>query len=255
MEASVSDQVLAACAEFPNDNPGLHRGAIWYGAELGGRPVCERPEGPPLAVPAMSEPEPPPGPPVEALVEPPTEPTPPVIEADDETDDIEIVEHPAFDDAIEESPLPPEVPPVEAQRAVEATGIALASAVPAAPESSVEAAADPFVMLVAVLEDVARSAGAGEGAMTTLLCVLGRTRLDASAPDGTDVLRSQALAWQGILRGESEDFAACGSGMLDEWCAALVAGILGQPVVRADGLKRELRRRGVAAFGLVERAA
>jgi hypothetical protein len=42
--------------------------------------------------------------------------------------------------------------------------------------------------------------------------------------------------------------------MLDEWCAALIAGVLGQNV-RADGLKRELRRRGVAAFGLVEQAA
>ena len=237
----MSDQVLAACAEFPNDNPTLHRGAIWYCAALSGAPVCDRPE-------AAREPE------VVAVVEPPTDPTPPVIEAEDETDDIEIVEDLAFDDAIDESPLPPDVPAVEPEPAVETAMAFVESVPPPTPESSVEPVTDPFAMLVAVLEDVARTAGAGDAAMAVLLCVLGRTRLDASAPEGTDVLRAQALAWQGILRGESEDFAACGSGMLDEWCAALIAGVLGQPV-RADGLKRDLRRRGVAAFGLVEQAA
>ena len=206
MVAAMSDQVLAACAEFPNDNPGLHLGAIWYGAEVTGAPVCE---------PA------------------PTAPTPPVIEADDEADDIEIVETLAFEDAVDESPEPP-APVTE-------------SVPPTASD-------DPFATLVATLEDVARAAGADDAAMGTLLCLLGRTRLDAAAPDASHGLRAQALAWQGILRGESEDFGACGAAMLDEWCAALIAGVLGQNV-RADGLKRELRRRGVAAFGLVEQAA
>jgi hypothetical protein len=109
-------------------------------------------------------------------------------------------------------------------------------------------------MLVAVLEEVARAAGADDAMLATLLCLLGRTRLDAAAPETHHTLRTQALAWQGILRGESEDFAACGAAMLDEWSAALIAGVLGQNA-RADGLKRELRRRGVAAFGLVEQAA
>jgi hypothetical protein len=148
-------------------------------------------------------------------------------------DDIEIVETLAFDDAIDESPEPP-APVTE-------------SAPPPASD-------DPFVTLVATLEEVARAAGADDAALGTLLCLLGRTRLDASAPDTSHTLRAQALAWQGILRGESEDFGACGAAMLDEWCAALIAGVLGQNV-RADGLKRELRRRGVAAFGLVEQAA
>jgi hypothetical protein len=113
---------------------------------------------------------------------------------------------------------------------------------------------DPFAMLVAVLEDVARASGADDAMLATLACLLGRTRLDATAPDTHATLRAQALAWQGILRGESEDFGACGTAMLDEWSAALIAGVLGQDA-RADGLKRELRRRGVAAFGLVEQAA
>jgi hypothetical protein len=172
--------------------------------------------------------------------DPPTDPTPPVIEADDADDDIEIVETLAFDDAVDESPEPPGVPLPEPLVAAESVS-------PAALD-------DPFAMLVAVLEDVARAAGADDATTATLLCLLGRTRLDASAPDTQHTLRAQALAWQGILRGESEDFAACGAGMLDEWCASLIAGVVGQNA-RADGLKRELRRRGVAAFGLVEQAA
>jgi hypothetical protein len=70
----------------------------------------------------------------------------------------------------------------------------------------------------------------------------------------------QVLAWQGILRGESEDFGVPGYGALeplgplDEWSADIVARVVGNPA-RADGIRRELRRRGVAAFGLVADAA
>jgi hypothetical protein len=209
----VSDQVLAACAEFPNDNPGLHRGAIWFCSDVTGAAGFERPAAEPTMA---AEPSP----------DPPTDPTPPVLEADEPTDDIEIVEELAFEDAVDESPEPPALP----------------------------ASDDPFAVLVAAVEDVARLAGADDAAMATLASLLGRARIDPAAPATSHALRAQALAWQGILRGESEDFGACGGSMLDEWCAALVAGLLGQPV-RADGLKRELRRRGVAAFGLVEQAA
>ena len=230
----MSDQVLAACAEFPNDNPGLHRGAIWYCADLIGPPVCDCPERSVEPLAAVTS-------------DPPTAPAPPVIEAEDATDDIEIVEDLAFDDAVDESPAPPEVPGLAP---------AIESMLAPEPEEPLAPAAEgcPFAMLIHVLQDVARAAGADDAAMSALGCLLGRTRLDSSAPDTRHTLRTQALAWQGILRGESEDFGACGGVMLDEWCAALIAGVLGQNV-RADGLKRELRRRGVAAFGLVEQAA
>jgi hypothetical protein len=42
--------------------------------------------------------------------------------------------------------------------------------------------------------------------------------------------------------------------MLDEWCAGLLAKIMGSPS-RVEGLRRDLRGRGVAAFGLVADAA
>ena len=77
MVAAMSDQVLAACAEFPNDNPGLHLGAIWYCGEVTGGPVCELPFPIPVPLPCSH-------------VDPPTDPTPPVLEADDAVDDIEI---------------------------------------------------------------------------------------------------------------------------------------------------------------------
>ena len=60
-------------------------------------------------------------------------------------------------------------------------------------------------------------------------------------------------AWRSILLGTSDDFGACGAAMLDEWAADLVARLLGAPS-RATALRRDLRSRGVAAFGLVEAA-
>jgi hypothetical protein len=214
MDAEVLHPVPAACAEFPNDNPRLHRGAILFCADLTGAIVWERVTAEtapltPVAVPA-----------IEVAASPSSE-----IDAGEAIDDIEIVENLAFDDAVDESEPPP-------------TAIVT----------------DPFANLVSVVEDVARSAGADDEAMARLASLVGRTRLESSAPDTLHALRAQALAWQGLLRSESDDFGACGGTMLDEWSAALIATVFREPS-RADRFKRELRRRGVAAFGLVEQAA
>jgi hypothetical protein len=227
-EQAVENRTVTPCAEFPNDNPALHAGAIWLCLELTGPAVCERPAAPqPAEVIEVAE---------ERIVavaptvssEPPTDPTPPVLEADDEGDDIEIVDELAFDEVIDESPEPELV--------------------------SEPAADDPFAALVGVLETVARAAGAGEPAIASLRIVLGRERVAGETCDELRVLREQAAAWQAILRGESEDFAACGVTSLDEWSSIAVARCMGE-MARADGLRREIRRRGVAAFGLVIEAA
>jgi len=196
----VLDRLPAACAEFPNENPALHLGAIWLCLDVCGEVTCERPAESELEHEAPWDPE-------------------------EDDGDIEIVDDLGFDDPVGESIAPP-VP---------------------APE-------DPFLSLVAILEDVARASGAGEDALSTLRALLGQQRIEAAATDDHRRLRSAALAWQGILRGESEDFAACGPATLDEWGAAVVATALGAHA-RAELIKRELRRRGVAAFGLVDRAA
>ena len=247
-------RALAACSEFPNDNRELHRGAIWLCLDLTGPAACERPvveavtPGPvefaPEAIVEVPEPlvvipepiavvlepvvEPTPEPVVEvaAKAEPPTDPTPPVLEADDAGDDIEIVDEIVIEAAVDESIPPPPPPPAE----------------------------DPFVALVGVLEDVARAAGAPDAAMTTLRTLVGRERIAEDAPADLATLRAQAAGWQAILKGDSEDFSLVGSSSLDEWSSIVVARALGEPA-RADVLRRELRRRGVAAFGLVIEAA
>jgi hypothetical protein len=231
----VLDRGIAACAEFPNDNPALHEGAIWSCAGVTAPVTCEVRAGEVRAMPDVAEA-------VAVVAEGPTEPTPPVcvveddpaatdgafVEDEDDGGGFEIVAELPPEDVVYES-----VPPVDPAPA---------------------AADDPYVALMRVLEQVAVEAGAPEAVVVTLWTVLGQVRIEAGAPEEHQRMRAEALAWQGILRGESEDFGACGMSMLDEWSALLVATLLGTPG-RADMLKRELRRRGVAAFGLVDLAA
>jgi hypothetical protein len=195
---------MRPCSELPNDNPALHRGAIWRCEHTSGPATCVLPE----------------------RVAPPRE---------------------QADEATPGSPAPP------------------ASATPA----------DAFESLSAVLEDVARGSGAADDVVAGLKALLGMRRLDsAQLPDAsvealvagaqlertpqgiqrTDAFTRTVLAWQAILRAEGEDFAACGPTALDEWAADFIARVLGSPSAAA-GLRRELRRRGVAAFGLVAEAA
>jgi hypothetical protein len=58
------------------------------------------------------------------------------------------------------------------------------------------------------------------------------------------------MAWQSILRGESGDLSACGDSTLDTWTADLVARLIAHPD-KAQTIRRDLRRRGIAAFGML----
>jgi hypothetical protein len=66
----------------------------------------------------------------------------------------------------------------------------------------------------------------------------------------TESFASIRTAWQGILRGESGDLAACGESTLDAWTADLVARLVASPD-KASMIRRDLRRRGIAAFGML----
>jgi hypothetical protein len=143
------------------------------------------------------------------------------------------------------------------------------------PPPEAETVEDPFRLFVGLLEDVARRSGATEPMVASVRALLGIQRMNEAEPpeasvealmqgmqvertprgiERTEAFARRVLAWQGILRAESEDFEACGPTPLDEWAADIVARVLASPAAAA-GLRRELRRGGVAAFGLVAQAA
>jgi hypothetical protein len=223
---------VAPCAEFPNDNPSLHEGAIWLCAEIGADASCE------LRAPEEGV----------ALVEV-----------------VEVVEDLAFDDAFEEQVAVPS----DEDRAPEELGgsegrEAEPEQVPDAFETFVGVLADVAtdsgadagtVACLCALLGQSRLEGIVPDERVTEALVAGAlvVRTDRGlmrAPGFTSVV----VAWKGILRGESEDFEPCGAATLDEWSANLVARVLGL-ASRSEGIRRALRLRGVAAFGFVANAA
>lgn len=69
------------------------------------------------------------------------------------------------------------------------------------------------------------------------------------APEPTQVL--VASGWRRLLSGVASDLAACGERPLDEWVAGLVGTCLGYDAALTAGVRRALRKRGVAAFGML----
>lgn len=133
---------------------------------------------------------------------------------------------------------------------------------------------DRFLTLVRAVEATAAAFGGTREAVELLRAMLGVVRMEGIDPQTTvregllnaglvshsaaGLVRSepfmrQVLAWQDILRERSEDFAACGATTLDEWAGDLIARVLGG-AVRPDAIRRELRKHGVAAFGLLAAA-
>jgi hypothetical protein len=174
----------------------------------------------------------------------------------EDAEPIEIVDELSFDDAVDDGLVA-----AEPARSTEEPG-----------------ASDPFTRLVSSLEEVVRGLGAGDEGIACLAALFGQTRLDGFNPgeraaealvaagvvargargfSRSQTFTATVLAWQGILRGESEDFSLPDGGALeplDEWAADLLARIVGLPG-REEGIRRDLRRRGIAAFGLVAEAA
>lgn len=252
-------------AEFPNDNPALHRGAIWFNAETVGPPVADH-------VSFVDHDE-------RAADTEPTPEVPMVIEsgvvlADDHNpvavgDDHNQGVVVARCDGEEEEVavvVVEELPPLDDEAVVEVAandiGPEESMAVPTGPD-------DPFTALVCAMADVA--IGAGSPFVASLLPGLlmdGRLESGLSAEalaamraagmldeSGmvTDELVRITKAWRAILCGTSDDLSTCGTMMLDEWAADLLARLFGA-TDRAAFLRRALRDRGVAAFGLIEAA-
>jgi hypothetical protein len=142
-------------------------------------------------------------------------------------------------------------------------------------ETAPSGGGDPFVTFASLLERVGYSVGGDEADAAILGALLGFTRADSTMPpesvmaalqagdivqrDARGMARTERFArqvrgWQGILRGESDDFSDCGAPTLDEWASDLLARLVGN-VARAPAIRRELRKLGIAAFGLVATAA
>jgi hypothetical protein len=258
---------ISPAAEFPNDNPELHLGAIWTLSEPRGEALAELHASTPAAresIPCATTS----GVQLIVAVEPPMkEPASPGNDTpakEPEKKQPPVQEPPTKKPTIEEPPTKtPQVDDPEVET-------------PRVPVDVVDekAIAEGFAVLVRAMSRVATAAGvAVEEACIFDLFVVGKTpvaNLPAAAvaglveagyadvSEGTlftrDAMLKTAAAWRAILRDEAADFAVCGSRMLDEWAADVVARIVGTPQ-RTEALRRELRAQGVAAFGLLENAA
>ena len=267
--APVEVNVVSLAAEFPNDNPALHRGVSWVCLGVTSVPVAipaeaSLPDAPlaldvpvPVPVPSLSSAEAPEEIPparisgIVGLGETPRDGS--------EHDLLALVAATAAEADEEEPIVVEELPPLDETATLEGLELEPASLTTVAPPAS----DDPWMLLLSTLVDVAIGAGSPHVASMLSGLLLGGT-LDGVPDEAKDALAeanvfrdnhvtptfvAQTRAWRGILLGTSDDFAACGNAMLDEWAAELLARLLGTPS-RATTLKRELRSRGVAAFGL-----
>jgi hypothetical protein len=132
---------------------------------------------------------------------------------------------------------------------------------------------DRFELLARTLLEVAANEGASALALRCIRALLDERPMGvdldekavdalvaggfASRADGgvvrTTTCATLAAAWRDVLCGRTEEYGPCGATDLDEWSADLVARTLGA-TSRTESIRRELRRRGVAAFGMTAAA-
>lgn len=230
----------AASAEFPNDNTELHDGALWVRPRLIGRAK------PLIRLATLALPSTLPGPidddvDADSFELEPTEQEQ-ELEIDIEVDDDLDVEPPA--PVAEAEPVAPTQPDVFAAFVAATVRIALGAG------GTRAAAALPLLF-----NDAALDALAGDATLCDRLIAAGLVERAGNSLRASAAFASVAAAWRAVLRGESEDLAACGSSTLDEWTAGLLATLLEAPDSRRRELKRELRKNGVAAFGMISAAA
>jgi hypothetical protein len=232
----------ARASEFPNDNRALHRGAVWVTSEPCGAWTHETlmTPGPPateatpakettLATETM--------PVATATLEAPAEPVVQAEAVEEETaEDIEIVE---------------ELEPLDLELGTHADDDPFATFIQTLVEVASDAGCERAAAILPALLDEGRvMPGVLPTSVTDALLASGMLALTDSGLVGGEAFRKTAAAWRAILRGDSEDFSSCGPRMLDEWAADLVACLVAAPA-KTERLRRELRTRGVAAFGLV----
>ncbi len=226
-------------AEFPNDNPELHLGTIWVCRETCG---AAEPEMPDEA--RMPTPTPTPTPTPNLTPSPnllsasrPEFGVPPIPEIPPPTESMVVLAAPSRGE-LEAELVVDEI--VIEELDFDLSYVPLESTPPPQPEPTETGALDDdaYATLVKTLSEVVEAEGGNRESVVALL-------------QGEDA--GVAAAWRAVLCGENDDISTCGAAMLDEWSADIVARALGMPA-KATQLRRELRSRGVCAFGLVEAA-
>jgi hypothetical protein len=234
-------------SEFPNDNPKVSEGAIWVCPEVRSRarswlqPAFDHGVDPRLLTIENAS--------LPGLLPVTARPAPPPAVAP--------VAAPAL-------VIPTPKPPRAATPVIETTKTAPEQAAPAS---------DSFAEFVQALVDLAQAHG-GTRAALCLPALLGAAPFRAGAlgaeiektlaergvlaPSGrkkSDSFEQTSSAWRSVLSGATDDLSSCGTTTLDQFGAELLAALLEVPKSRVEELRRELRRRGVAAFGMIAHAA
>jgi hypothetical protein len=165
---------------------------------------------------------------------------------------------------------PDEAAPVEVVEAapVEVVEAAPVEVVEAAPVEATASGFDAFVGALSgiLIERGATRAAANVGALLgqkrlardafdagTRKVLVARGLIDAKTGRPTPEFSVVAHAWRDVLEGTNGDLSACGNTTLDVWGAELLCALLGARE-RSDELRRALRQRGVAAFGMLAAA-
>ena len=230
-------------SEFPNDNAEISAGAIWIGAELTGPARLELAPYEPVKVEAF------------------------VLFFEDE-------------DGYVDGPVQLELSDGSLSVSVHAPAPAIAQVLatdepPAQVLATDEPAALPEAPAFAHFEAALTGALMAEGASRSAALVPRLLRLESLPADAVSkevrlTLQSRGYidgntryspkfrqlcgAWSAVLQGSSQDFAACGTTTLDRFGADLLAALLAVPATRSEELRRQLRKSGIAAFGVLEAA-
>jgi hypothetical protein len=221
-------------SEFPNDNAEISGGAIWIGAELTGPATLELAPFAPVSA----------------------EPFVLFFEDDEGYVDgpVELEIEPAVEAAVVDAPT---APVVDAQPAADAPPAVVPAPAFAHFESALSAAlmAQGASRSAALLPRLLRLESLPADGFTkeVQLTLQSRGYLDSHSRY-SQKFRDLCGAWAAVLSGASQDFAACGTTTLDRFGADLLAALLAVPATRADELRRQLRKAGIAAFGVLEAA-
>jgi len=220
-------------SEFPNDNSEISDGAIWICPELTGPAQLELPEYEPVPSERFVlffDDE-------EEIVDGPID-----IDIDSGAPAISVT---PLDPSPELSPEPEPEPENEADAGFGHFESTLVAALLAQGATRSAALVPKLLRLEPLPAD-----GLGKDVQLTLQS---RGYLDGGARYSAK-FRELCGAWSAVLRGASQDFAACGTTTLDRFGAELLAALLAVPATRADELRRDLRKAGIAAFGVLQAA-